>query len=204
MDQYRRLDEFIPESFFSIALSLSSQNQVVPFAWSRGRLFDEEVVQMIYSLVQDSDVEVVRVGKKETQKWSVLLATVFGFKANAQNRKPLPLTTVELQKSGSRLLHLTPKQILDVGPSPAALQILTGIQISDSLYQKGFLSYPRTETDQFDDEFDFTEVIRKQVDDRNWGPFAQSYVSQPFILTDTHPQPHRWRLLCPSERSQQR
>jgi DNA topoisomerase-3 len=29
-------------------------------------------------------------------------------------RKPLPLTTVELQKSGSRLLRLSPKKILDV------------------------------------------------------------------------------------------
>jgi hypothetical protein len=30
------------------------------------------------------------------------------------HRKPLPLTTVELQKSGSRLLKLAPKKILDV------------------------------------------------------------------------------------------
>lgn len=33
----------------------------------------------------------------------------------AMDRKPLPLTTVELQQSGSRLLHMTPKRILDVG-----------------------------------------------------------------------------------------
>jgi hypothetical protein len=37
-------------------------------------------------------------------------ALVFG----ADDRKPLPLTTVELQQSGSRLLHMTPKRILDV------------------------------------------------------------------------------------------
>jgi DNA topoisomerase-3 len=30
------------------------------------------------------------------------------------DRKPLPLTTVDLQQSGSRLLRLTPKQVLDV------------------------------------------------------------------------------------------
>lgn len=29
--------------------------------------------------------------------------------------KPYPLTTVELQKSGSRLLGMPPKQVLDVG-----------------------------------------------------------------------------------------
>lgn len=31
------------------------------------------------------------------------------------SRKPLPLTTVELQKAGSRLLRMTPKKVLDVG-----------------------------------------------------------------------------------------
>ena len=37
-------------------------------------------------------------------------------------RKPLPLTTVELQKSGSRLLRLSPKKVLDVR-SLIALQL---------------------------------------------------------------------------------
>jgi len=31
-------------------------------------------------------------------------------------RKPLPLTTVELQKAGSRLLRMAPKRVLDVRP----------------------------------------------------------------------------------------
>ena len=29
-------------------------------------------------------------------------------------RKPLPLTTVDLQKAGSRLLRMSPKKVLDV------------------------------------------------------------------------------------------
>lgn len=32
---------------------------------------------------------------------------------HANERKPLPLTTVELQKAGSRLLKLAPKKVLD-------------------------------------------------------------------------------------------
>lgn len=47
------------------------------------------------------------------------------------------------------------------------------MQISDSLYQKGYLSYPRTETDQFDKDFNFDEMIQKHVGDASWGPFAQ-------------------------------
>lgn len=34
--------------------------------------------------------------------------------ANLCLRKPLPLTTVELQKHGSRLLRLPPKKVLEV------------------------------------------------------------------------------------------
>ncbi|KAI0268849.1 DNA topoisomerase [Gloeopeniophorella convolvens] len=71
--------------------------------------------------------------------------------------KPLPLTTVELQKAGSRLLRLSPKKVLDH---------------AEHLYQQGFLSYPRTETDQYDPQFDFASLIAKQTVDPTWGQFA--------------------------------
>ena len=49
-------------------------------------------------------------------------------------RKPLPLTTVELQKAGSRLLRMTPKKVLDVGirlvASPLKLIPHTGSRTS--------------------------------------------------------------------------
>jgi len=45
-------------------------------------------------------------------------------------------------------------------------------QIAEKLYQKGFLSYPRTETDQYDKAFDFMSLIQKQTIDRDWGGFA--------------------------------
>ena len=47
-------------------------------------------------------------------------------------------------------------------------------KIAEKLYQQGFLSYPRTETDQFDSQFDFMSLINKQVVDPAWGTFAQS------------------------------
>lgn len=70
---------------------------------------------------------------------------------------PYPLTTVDLQKVGSRLLRISPKKILD---------------IAEHLYQQGFLSYPRTETDRFDPQFDFMTLLQKQTVDPAWGPFA--------------------------------
>lgn len=41
--------------------------------------------------------KVTKVTQKSTKKW-----------------KPLPLTTVELQKAGARLLKISPKTVLDV------------------------------------------------------------------------------------------
>lgn len=86
-------------------------------------------------------------------------------------RKPLPLTTVELQQSGSRLLHMAPKKVLDVS---ARLGSLLSLQIAEKLYQKGILSYPRTETDQYDKAFDFNTLLQKQTYDTHWGAYAQS------------------------------
>ncbi len=46
-------------------------------------------------------------------------------------------------------------------------------QIAEELYTKGWISYPRTETDEFDKGIDLKKLIEKQVQDRSWGPFAQ-------------------------------
>ncbi|KAL9108741.1 MAG: hypothetical protein Q9227_006537 [Pyrenula ochraceoflavens] len=86
--------------------------------------------------------------------------------------RPLPLTTVELQMQGSRFLHMTSSRVMAV---------------AEQLYQKGFISYPRTETDQFPNQFDLHGIIQKQVDDSIWGDYARS------LLTGAFRQPRRGR-----------
>jgi DNA topoisomerase-3 len=51
-------------------------------------------------------------------------------------------------------------------------------QVAEKLYQKGFLSYPRTETDQYDKDFDFNALLQKQTYDNTWGQFAQRCVTE--------------------------
>lgn len=43
----------------------------------------------------------------------------------------------------------------------------------ESLYTKGYISYPRTETDQFDKGIDLKKLIEKQYPDTNWGEYAR-------------------------------
>lgn len=108
VSRWEQVQSFSPESFWYIYLALepppednprsAQQRSLTEFTWSRGRLFEFTVGLAIYEGVLESPLaRVISVNKKPTKKW-----------------KPLPLTTVELQKSGSRLLRLAPKKILDV------------------------------------------------------------------------------------------
>lgn len=72
--------------------------------------------------------------------------------------RPLPLTTVDLQMVGSRYLRMDSQTIM---------------KIAEGLYTKGFISYPRTETDQFDKGMDLRKLVEKQTVDNRWGGFAQ-------------------------------
>ncbi|KAF9010781.1 prokaryotic type I DNA topoisomerase [Cyathus striatus] len=151
VQRYQRVKDFVPETFWYIYLILSHRNDLqqvedVEFKWKRGHIFDREFVVALYEhILTFPRARVVSVTKKQTKKW-----------------KPLPLTTVELQKAGSRLLRMAPKKVLD---------------IAERLYQQGFLSYPRTETDQYDNQFDFHALINKQAaENAPWIDFVRRRV----------------------------
>lgn len=125
------------------------------------------------------------------------------------SRKPLPLTTVDLQKAGSRLLRISPKKILDVCSHilSAPVANIFHNQIAERLYQQGFLSYPRTETDQFDPQFDFMTLIDKQTVDPTWGAFATGSISLDFFrfrIFIKSLQVTKWWFQCSSEGKEER
>ena len=53
------------------------------------------------------------------------------------------------------------------------MKISRDYQVAEDLYNKGWISYPRTETDQFDKGIDLRGLIQKQTQDQNWGTYAQ-------------------------------
>ena len=60
--------------------------------------------------------------------------------------RPVPLATVELQKKASRYLRIGSEQLM---------------QIAEELYQQGYISYPRTETEKFRPEFEHQPLIQQ-------------------------------------------
>ncbi|KAL8329336.1 hypothetical protein RB597_004866 [Gaeumannomyces tritici] len=149
VDRYFRVKNFVPEPFWTIKLVVSKDGKTATFNWTRGRLFDRVSVVILYErCLSAKTAKVTKVQEKPTKQW-----------------KPLPLTTVELQKMATRFLRITGQQAMDV---------------AEKLYQKGFISYPRTETDRFDKGMNLRTLVQKQTQDGRWGTFAQGLMDGGF------------------------
>lgn len=149
VDRYFRVKNFVPEPFWSIKVMLSRDSKKVNFTWARNRLFDRFSVVILYErCLAAKSAKVTKVQERPTRKF-----------------KPLPLTTVELQKAATRLLRMNGQQAMN---------------IAEGLYNKGFISYPRTETDRFDKGINLKALVEKQTSDQRWGQFSQGLVNGGF------------------------
>lgn len=149
VDRYLRVRNFVPEPFWYIKIVHEKDGVEVKFNWRRGHLFDHMAVTIIFEkCLMSKMAKVIKMAKKPTKKW-----------------KPLPLTTVELQKNGSRFLRMTSQEVM---------------KVAEELYTKGWISYPRTETDQFDRGMDLRALVGRQTQDNRWGPFAQQLMNGGF------------------------
>ncbi|KAI1808598.1 prokaryotic type I DNA topoisomerase [Daldinia bambusicola] len=149
VDRYFRVRNFKPEAFWSIKVMHKREGMDVNFSWSRTRLFDRASTIILYERCLAAKMaKVTKVQEKPTKKW-----------------KPLPLTTVELQKMATIFLHMTGQQAMEA---------------AENLYNKGFISYPRTETDRFDSGMNLRALVQKQTQSDSWGGFAQNLVDGGF------------------------
>lgn len=77
----------------------------VAFAWRRNRLFDRMAVIIFFErCLASRTAKVSKLQRKATSKW-----------------RPLPLTTVELQKLGTMFLRMDSKRVMEVGLLTAGL-----------------------------------------------------------------------------------
>ncbi|CAK9439063.1 uncharacterized protein LODBEIA_P32870 [Lodderomyces beijingensis] len=147
VDRYNRVQNFVPEPFWYIEPSLRKENKKTAFNWVRGHIFDRYFVMVIYE--QCLQHEYGTISKLETKRTT--------------NWRPLPLTTVELQKDCAKYFKMSAKATLEA---------------AEKLYNKGFLSYPRTETDKFPSSMDFKGICENQKQDPRWGPYTELLLSR--------------------------
>jgi DNA topoisomerase-3 len=71
---------------------------------------------------------------------------VIGMTGRQKNKwRPVPLATVELQKRAARFLRIGSETLMTA---------------AEELYQQGYISYPRTETEKFRPEFEHFPLIQ--------------------------------------------
>ena len=177
VDRYFRVKNFVPETFWSIKVLHQRDDMDVSFSWKRHRLFDRAAVVVFFErCLTARTATVTKLQKRPTSKW-----------------RPLPLTTVELQKLGSMYLRIESQRVM---------------KIAEDLYTKGFISYPRTETDSFDRGIDLRNIIERQVQDGSWGGYAHGLLSGRFKQPrggrnndQAHPPIHPVNYVLPSSLS---
>ncbi|KAI9295331.1 prokaryotic type I DNA topoisomerase [Neoconidiobolus thromboides FSU 785] len=137
VERYLKIKNFVPEDFYKIDVKCKKGDIEVDFLWKRNYLFDELMCAILFDKCFKNPLcKIINITSSPTSKW-----------------RPLPLTTVELQKMGSKYLKLSSDKVME---------------IANNLYNKGFISYPRTETDQFDKKMDLKSLIEKQKHDTTY------------------------------------
>jgi len=76
--------------------------------------------------------------------------------------RPLPLATVEMQIRLSRYRRMSSERVMHV---------------AEALYNRGIISYPRTETDSFTDTFDLQALVQVQAQHAVWGGYANNLLN---------------------------
>jgi len=120
----------------------------IPLTWARGRLFDGAIAAALHAdTVACTQATVLTVGGVPRTR-----------------EPPAPLSTLELQKAATRR-----------GVVGLAGDVV--MKLAEELYQAGYISYPRTETDEFNRDTDLRALVEAQAGHPAWGVFAGRLLS---------------------------
>lgn len=130
VERYLRIQAFVPSDFWTISCEYEAADAderngklYCPFNWDRTRLFDRLACTILFESCVQGDG----------------IATVTSCQARPTSRqRPCPLNTIELQKRASNFFKMGSDRTM---------------QVAEALYQRGILSYPRTETGESKNHF---------------------------------------------------
>jgi len=152
VERHLKIQNFIPEDFWSISCELETPDS------------DERSGLLRTSFQWERGRLYDRLACLVLFEMCVDVGTAVVTESQARpttRARPCPLNTIELQKRASRFLRMSSD---------------TTMKVAEALYQRGILSYPRTETDFFKDGFELIPLIEEHRGHNEWGAFATRLV----------------------------
>lgn len=162
---------FLPEEYFTMRL----YHTKTTFVSVRGAMYDQVGATLIYEdmllrAVNNSVSSPARAGdaKHEREEGSidgVYRVEVVNVRQNQNHRRqPFPLSTVMMQKLAATNLHMSSEK---------------SMKIAELLYQEGYLSYPRTETNHFTfTKEELLDLVKIQTGNHEVGAYAERMLQE--------------------------
>jgi DNA topoisomerase-3 len=137
----------------------SSKKMNLSFHWDRTRLYDHFAALLIYELCFPDDNDDNEEEEEEKNNNSnAVKAKVLSCDQNPTSKwRPVPLNTIEFQILVSRHLHMSSEKAMT---------------IAEALYQRGIISYPRTETNFFKEGFELNTILQEFQPHSEYGAFT--------------------------------
>lgn len=178
VERWARIETFVPEDFWSLEMTirLNDDRTVVAVNTSGTDNAGAEPTNT-YSRGSEQQGRTIRLNWKRTRLYDKLVtlalydacldaqeAVVTSLTGRPKNKwRPVPLATVELQKRASKYLRISSEVLMNK---------------AEELYNQGFISYPRTETEKFRPEFNHHELIQSfQAVQGEFGNYANRLLS---------------------------
>lgn len=141
VQRHDQIQTFKPETYWMIqAIVKTKDEQNVSVDWSRVRCFDKDICQLFLQNVKEWKHAMYEVCYFYSNKFIPLFFRVQNVTSKEKVKsRPCALNTVELMRVAS--------SGLGIGPHHA-------MQVAEKLYTQGYISYPRTETTSYPENFD--------------------------------------------------
>ena len=147
-ERFERINAFVSEPFWIFTLEIPES---LPVSSAKERIFDLAIA------IRDYNDMAAR-----------LLSNGGFFKITSITnepkikKRPFPLNTINLTKLASSKLHIDSS---------------TCMSLAESLYNRGFISYPRTETEVYHSSINTLELLQRQSDSSGFGRYARELIT---------------------------
>lgn len=151
VERWARIETFVPEDFWFLELTLRIPNNPAedpmvpnPTAFNNNANGMDRPIVFLWKRTRLYD-HIVTLSLYESCL-DAGVAVVTQLSGRPKNKwRPVPLATVELQKRASKYLRIGSETLMAA---------------AEELYQQGYISYPRTETEKFRPEFQHRHLIQ--------------------------------------------